>query len=829
MVKKQPVFRNVIIVFLLAAMITSCQLNVFGNETPDSSFPYPLPPTPTPQPMAEIFFAATLPAPLLPGESLLLSVVDEITGLAINPKNYTMQSGDSLHYYVAIPLVVNSVLKYRYIKQSAQTILEDTSDEQAVRYRLYFVGGPGEVMDTISSWSDVDYFGDVGRITGRVVSGIDNSGLQDILICAGGAQTLTDSNGEFVLEGITTGIHNMVAYSLDGRYQTFQQGAFVTAGKRTPVNIIMTPAELVSVVFTVMVPSNTVPSAPIRFAGNLYQLGNSFGDLQGGTSSVSDKMPQLTPMLDGRYTLSLMLPAGADIQYKYTLGDGFWNAEHQISGEFKVRQLIVPNSGGIVQDVVETWQAGSSAPILFEVTAPPETPQTDTVSIQFNPYGWTEPLQMWSLGNNHWVYQLFSPFNLLSSFEYRYCRNDQCGMADDSATSGRTGGRLVSTSSKPQAIKDTINSWKWLSKIQFVDDPSQNIQAKAYGFWAGVEFQSDNYSPSWQPRMPLALKNIQEMGSNWVILTPSWSYQGEDQIQFSQIPSKDQLSVDLSETVNWAKGYGLNTAIFPTANFPIAEEDWWMNATRDANWWDSWFTRYRAFSLYYADLAMSNGSAALILGGGWLKPALPGGILADGSSSNLPLDSETRWSSLIAEIRQHYNGQLLWAIEYPGSLINPPGLIYELDGIYLLWSAPLSNSIEPSLQEMQTNAGNMMDDEVRPFQLTYEKPIIVSIAYASITGSAKACVPDEKGGCEDWSILNQPNSINEFVELNLQAQSDVYKAILNAINERSWISGFVSRGFFPPVSLQDTSASINGKPAENLLDYWFPRLLGNIQ
>jgi len=319
------------------------------------------------------------------------------------------------------------------------------------------------------------------------------------------------------------------------------------------------------------------------------------------------------------------------------------------------------------------------------------------------------------------------------------------------------------------------------------------------------------------------------LGSNWVIFSPTWTYQGNNHNEFSQIPGQDQLGIDLSETINWARALNLNTAIFPYANFSLPVDDWWKNAPRDTNWWNGWFARYRAFSLYYADLAMANGSQALILGGEWLGPALPGGILSDGSSSNLPVDAEARWSSLIAEIRQHFNGQVYWAIDYPGGLANPPGLIYELDGIYLLWSAPLSNGEQTSIENMQIIAGDMLDNEIRPFQLTFQKPLIVSVSYPSITGTSRACVPDGVGGCQAWFALNQPNSNSELVELNLQAQYDAYEALLYAINERDWVSGFISRGYFPPVALQDTSASINGKPTANLLGYWFPRLLGVIE
>ena len=86
---------------------------------------------------------------------------------------------------------------------------------------------------------------------------------------------------------------------------------------------------------------------------------------------------------------TISLPVGAYVQYKYTLGDGFLNAEHKSTGEFVLRELIVPAQDTLIQDTVETWHAGASSPILFQVTVPSTTPVRDIVYIQFNPYGWT--------------------------------------------------------------------------------------------------------------------------------------------------------------------------------------------------------------------------------------------------------------------------------------------------------------------------------------------------------------------------------------------------------------------------------------------------------
>jgi hypothetical protein len=109
------------------------------------------------------------------------------------------------------------------------------------------------------------------------------------------------------------------------------------------------------------------------------------------------------------------------------------------------------------------------------------------------------------------------------------------------------------------------------------------------------------------------------------------------------------------------------------------------------------------------------------------------------------------------------------------------------------------------------------------------KPFIIALAYPSSSSSATGCIPDGGNGCLNWTALSRPNADITTVNLDLQQQVDIYDAMFNAINTRNWVSGFVSRGYFPPVALQDKSASIHGKPTSDLLWYWFPRLLGNVK
>jgi hypothetical protein len=151
------------------------------------------------------------------------------------------------------------------------------------------------------------------------------------------------------------------------------------------------------------------------------------------------------------------------------------------------------------------------------------------------------------------------------------------------------------------------------------------------------------------------------------------------------------------------------------------------------------------------------------------------------------------------------------------------------DGVYLLWYAKLTDSANPNKTDLLAEMGRLLDDNISPVQTQINKPFIVAMSYPSSTYSATGCIPNGSGGCFEWTALNRPNDDVKTVDLDMQQQLDLYDAMFSAINARPWVSGLVSRGYFEPVALLDKSASVHGKPAADLLWYWFPRLLGNIK
>lgn len=824
----KPVHRNprlLPLIMLLVFLSFACTTNLFTSPNPTEPGPSPTE-LATPMPEAMITFEVELPPNTPLGQPIQLNVLDEVTGLALNVKRFDMQTKGDFNYTISLPFPVGSTIKYRYSRQGNYTALEQTSIKTPVRYRLYYVEGPGIVQDVVSAWNDTAFVGPTGRIKGQAIDSQTGSPIPDLLIVAAGNQTLTASDGSFTLEGLPIGTHNLVGYAMDGSYRTFQQGAVVAAEATTEAPIYLSPAPLVTLIFNVIVPENTMPAVPVRIAGNLSQFGNTFADLSGGINVLASRMPVLSPLPDGRYNISLKLPAGAFLKYKYTLGDGFWNAEHKSNGEFNLRQLIVPDTNTVIEDLIDSWGNDNKGPILFDLAVPADTPDNDTVSIQFNPYGWTEPIPMWFLEKNHWVYVLYSPLNVLDKFGYRYCRNDQCGSADDSQTFGNDSfGRIIQNSVGPQTKKDTVDAWYWFNAAANSQEFTKpDISPRENDFIAGIEIQ-DSFHPSWTPRMPVTLKEIQSMGANWIVLSPSWTYTRQSPPILEQVPGSDPLWSDLVDTIDHAHAFGLQIAIFPSFHFPVDMNEWWIEAPRDFSWWLVWFEQYRSFIIHHADLAQRSGSQALILGGDWVNPALPGALLLNDSPSGVPADADERWRNLLSEVRQHYSGTILWALPFTGKFHNVPQFLDGVDQIYVLWSAPLSKQNDVSESDIQAAATRLLDDEIKPLQKTTGLPIIIAASYPSADGGTTGCLPDPmatvKARCLNPDFLSRPLADLPSIPLDLSEQTNAYSGILLALNGRNWISGFISRGYYPPAALQDKSTSVHGKPVELLLSYYY--------
>ncbi|MEJ5201038.1 MAG: hypothetical protein WHV66_02285 [Anaerolineales bacterium] len=76
---------------------------------------------------------------------LYLDVLDEVTGLALNPTRYELNQDDDTHYSLHLSVAKGTFLKYRYLRGGLPPLVEHNALGQQVRYRSHYVDGPTEI------------------------------------------------------------------------------------------------------------------------------------------------------------------------------------------------------------------------------------------------------------------------------------------------------------------------------------------------------------------------------------------------------------------------------------------------------------------------------------------------------------------------------------------------------------------------------------------------------------------------------------------------------------------------------------------------------------
>ena len=781
-------FTSLLTLIILMILNTSC----YPIQT-TPLIPEPTPTSVIPLTDALITFRVTLLEPLPPGDSLYLVTVEEVTGLGLNPQRYIMEAEDGLHYFVILPFVMDSIVEYRYQRQGSSLAQEHLPDGRPVRYRLYHVEGPGIVEDVVSRWTDTQFADLSGELSGQVFDSVTGEPVPSLMIAVGGNQVFTAADGTFSIKRIVPGTHNLITYALDGTYRPFQQGAQIQPGLLTFAKIAVEPAKNITVTFIVSLPENTPPDLPIRLAGNLSQLGNTFADLNGGMSSLADRMPILNNRGDGVYSLSINLPAGTDLRYKYTLGDGLWNAERTQTGAFALRQLIVPEQNITIQDSVDTWEYGSHGNISFETHIPTSDLTNTNVYIQFDPgYGWTEPIPMWGVLTEDdtitWKYTLTSPLDLITELRYRFCLQGDCNVTGFLGTVGSTTSEAkISITDQPQTIVSQVTSWFGMSgKTTTAVIPNVPIASRGDSFIAGVAFQ-DFFQPSWANKISASVGDINNLHANWAFFSPTWSYSSFTPPTLEYAPKSDPGWDDLTNWIGQAHLLSLKVSLLPLPKIPESPPDLENTTLFETYGRSIWFENYSRMVLHFATLGAKTNVDALIISNKWVMPP---GVLQD--SQNYSTDTQF-WTYLISNIRSIYPGKIFWAITYPDDIASPLSILDLVDGVYVLWSPTFSSDLTVDSRGMKDKLLEIIDRDLAPTVQYNNKPVILAIS------------------CPSTSMTEQMN---------------VYNAFMMAINERPWLSGIVSTGYYPLLPMQDASTSINGKPASGVLWYWFPYFLG---
>lgn len=820
---------NRLLVLTIALSLSACDvvrglapLFLPNPATPQpTSTPYP---TPTPQPSVTLNFKVRAPVNTPSGSSIILFIPDLVGGSA--NKTYILTSAGNNEWVGSVTAPLGSLLRYRYQRVSgAQIVGEIRPDSGGVIYRAALAAGAAVVEDTIAAWSDTPFVGDKGRIVGIVRDVSSNRGIPGVIVAGGGQQTITGFDGEYVLWNLTAGAAvNVVAFAPDGSFRAAMTTATPPVNGTAGSDFGLSAAKTVKVTFVAAPPADTPAGAPLRLVGNTLQLGDTFAP--GGAMS-SRRLVTLAPLADGRWAASLFLYEGMDLRYKYTLGSAVINGELNGDGSPALRQIILPGSDEVViQDQVAAWKSSIDSPVSFTLDVPASTPAGDEVTVQFKiDNAWLDPVPMWRASVTSWHYTLFNPLDFAGQAEYRYCRNYECGIADDAATFGANpAGYRFTPTVLPQALQNSVGAWQW-----WVDAPPPAINLPSIsarpGFQAGIELAP--WRASEAAALPAALDAIKPTSANWVRIPVVWDAPSANPPLVSFDFVRSPFRSDLIAVIKAARDRGYKVALYPQVRpAPGGPYGGDLNlyfdaGTKDPGWWDGWFREYARFLAYVADVAAFTGADAYYLGDSTLARALPG-------APGAPADAETRWRSLIAALRRdHYNAPMLFGLDLYGqapALATTPPFLDAVDVIDVRFSAALAGSPTASLDELKTGAANLIDSQLQPLYSRFNKSIVITALYVSTDGGAAQCVGLAVGGCQPLVKVAPDQPDTSVYALDLGEQQLAYEALLYAINDRAWISGFCAYGYNPVVALRDKYYSPRGKPVETLLAAWYARI-----
>jgi hypothetical protein len=267
------------------------------------------------------------------------------------------------------------------------------------------------------------------------------------------------------------------------------------------------------------------------------------------------------------------------------------------------------------------------------------------------------------------------------------------------------------------------------------------------------------------------------------------------------IEPMDSVSLSWDEEqklITYVKLARMESVLFPQLSISNPYQFWSSSSGYDG-WWQTYFDRYERFIVNYADLAQIMGVKAIILGDPTVNPSM----------FSAP-DSDKRWAQLISDVRARFKGTIIGAIAIPSD-VTPPPWLNDVDIIYVMFS--------PTIKDNNNTIGEIsseLDSLVYPIFRQFGKPIILGVNIASNENAINGC-SDENGSCSFYSVQgNTPDS-------NLQ--STMYNAIAVSAFSKEWIAGLISRGYYPFVMTTDQSASIYGKPAYDVLWFWYHYVL----
>ncbi|HEX7555888.1 MAG TPA: carboxypeptidase regulatory-like domain-containing protein [Leptolinea sp.] len=806
--------RQIVIAMIIGGiLISACESDTSKGKSTQTASTHP-------DVLASFFVELSEPLPA--NSQLSLEWVDPLNAHQLNPSYQAMQPVDELHYQLDVPSKKGTLLQYRFIQTGKANEIEVGADGQVLPSRFFYIINHSRIQDKILGFTASISSIPLGRMEGTLLLKGSGQPAAGAIVTVSGISTTTSVDGKFKLEGVPAGTQNVTVFSPAGDFEPFEQQAIIEEKNVTPMDVELNTRKLVNVTFIVTTPKGTPPLAALYLFGNLTSMGDSFAGLFGGTSLIQNRAPRLTKQSENEYLVVLQLPVDTEIHYLYSLGDTFWNSETSQSGQANRRSFFVSRQDMEIEDKVEAWITPNFKPVSFKFAPPASTHATDRIQIQFNAYGWMDPLDMWPVGDGTYEFTLVNPLNFSAPVNYRFCRSEMCGTTDPQSQQEQQSS--FSAAPTEQVFQTIAGQWSlWIPNLEPTTVTTETSLPRDSGFHAIVEM-TDSYRPSWLAYFDSGLDGAIGLNANTVILPVTWTFRSASPVWLANNLSQDPSIEDIRAEVSRAKEKGLQVYLLAETRYPTTAVDFWDNFSSDPTGWDQWFIEITNFYRSTAQLALTSKADGLILGDEAISQIIGKTNDVPGIMDKYPDNANDRWQGIFSEIRSLYTGESFLALNFND--LNGPGNLPldRMDGIYLLNLGRVAESTGDT-KVYSEQIARKLNDVLEPFFADSGKKAWLGVDFPSVVSSYLGCVEFAEK-CMIPSALNFPAPIQPDLALSMQEQANLYNAVLPEINRRSWVDGVSTRRYLITSSNQDQSSSIRGKPAADIVWYWYASYTG---
>jgi hypothetical protein len=256
---------------------------------------------------------------------------------------------------------------------------------------------------------------------------------------------------------------------------------------------------------------------------------------------------------------------------------------------------------------------------------------------------------------------------------------------------------------------------------------------------------------------PKELAPLREAGVDWISQTPfGWCRSVHSPEVILATGSRvywGESDEGLTETARLARAIEIKTLLKP--HLWVGRRDWVGNLKMENEaQWKAWFDSYETFILHYAALAEREKMDALAVG-----------TELCGSTGRA-----SEWKKLIAKIRSVYRGPLTYCANWEEAERVP--FWGDLDFIGIQAYYPLSDSPRPKSAELRA-AWDRIASSLEQLSRRTGRPVaFTEIGYRSIAGGVK-----------------QPWNWETDGGIDLQLQSEAYRALFDSLWRRDWFEG----------------------------------------